>query len=169
MLKLLLALALGGGGEGCTIKCEEIWNEVQTAAEDAGAGKYPDNVPPPNGPTQLLNGNTYKAARDAVDLVNKGIRRRAGDELDGLQVHEILPVKWGGSVTDLANKNSTTTAPPQPSDYMVEHSPEVPWWIGDIAPTQTSSRDFHGLTTELTRTRSTRLRSSWALYFRVTT
>jgi hypothetical protein len=82
MLKLLLALALGGGGEGCTIKCEEIWNEVQTAAEDAGAGKYPDNVPPPNGPTQLLNGNTYKAARDAVDLVNKGIRRRAGDELE---------------------------------------------------------------------------------------
>jgi hypothetical protein len=114
----MLALGLGGG-DGCAIKCDEIWNELQAAAEDAGAGRYPDNVSSPSGPFRLLNGDDYSAARAAADRANQALRREANGELHGMEIHEIQPVKWGGSPTDIANKVALPRA---------LHSEVTTWW-----------------------------------------
>jgi filamentous hemagglutinin len=52
----------------------------------------------------ILTGDAYLAARAAADETNAGIRAAYGLEESGFQIHEIQPVKFGGSPTDLANK-----------------------------------------------------------------
>lgn len=71
-------------------------------------------VPKPNGPFRLIEGADYQSARDAALTANA-----ADPSLSGLQLHEIKPVKFGGSPTDLGNKFPLTQA---------EHTPYTNWW-----------------------------------------
>ncbi len=81
---------------------------------------YPSNpnVPKPEGPFRLLQGAEQDAARNAANNANRAAHR-ADPSLAGKQIHEIQPVKFGGSPTDAANKVPLT---PQ------EHTPFTTWW-----------------------------------------
>jgi hypothetical protein len=65
---------------------------------------YPANVPKPKGPLRVLVGEEYAAARAAANERNAAIRIEHGLQGSGLDIHEIQPVKFGGSPTDPANK-----------------------------------------------------------------
>jgi hypothetical protein len=65
---------------------------------------YPDYVPKPQGPFRLLQGEEYKAAREAANRANKKIRRTDPAMYIDKDVHEIHTVKFGGNPTDQANK-----------------------------------------------------------------
>ncbi|MGP8199718.1 MAG: hypothetical protein ACLQU4_09480, partial [Limisphaerales bacterium] len=79
---------------------------------------YPANVPKPTGPFNLLEGAEYDAARAEANAANRALHQ-ADPSLDGLQLHEIQPVKFGGSPTDPLNKIPLT---PQ------QHAPVTTWW-----------------------------------------
>jgi hypothetical protein len=79
---------------------------------------YPDGVPKPTGPFRLLAGAEYTEAREAASRVNRAMHR-VDPSLFGKEVHEIHPVKFGGSPTDQANK-----IPLPPSI----HHPMTAWW-----------------------------------------
>jgi RHS repeat-associated protein len=64
----------------------------------------------PEGPFRLLEGSEYQDARNAADQINRAIRNANPDLLEGLHIHEIQPVKFGGSPTDLFNKILLTPA-----------------------------------------------------------
>lgn len=79
---------------------------------------YPEGLPKPDGPFQLLEGDEYSAARAAANQANRAIHA-ADPTLNGLQIHEIQPVKFGGNPTDPVNK---IPLPPG------EHAPATRWW-----------------------------------------
>jgi hypothetical protein len=79
---------------------------------------YPANVPKPTGPFNLLEGAEYEAARAEANAANRAMHQ-ADPSLNGLQLHEIQPVKFGGSPTDPLNKIPLT---PQ------QHAPVTTWW-----------------------------------------
>jgi hypothetical protein len=70
---------------------------------------FPAGVPRPTGPINLIDGPAYDAARRAADQMNGVLRRHGvkyyGNPLKGMDIHEIVPVKFGGSPTALANKH----------------------------------------------------------------
>lgn len=65
---------------------------------------YPEDLPRPRGPFRTLAGEEYRQARRTADVTNVRLR----DELDlvgqAVDIHEIHPVKLGGSPTDPGNK-----------------------------------------------------------------
>jgi RHS repeat-associated protein len=79
---------------------------------------YPAGLPMPTGPFRLLQGAEYATALAAKKAANAAIHK-ANPQLRGLHLHEIHPVKFGGSPTDLANKVALTQA---------EHIPYTTWW-----------------------------------------
>ncbi|MDO9415820.1 two-partner secretion domain-containing protein [Pararhizobium sp.] len=82
---------------------------------------YPAGVPKPlEGNTyRLLSGSEYTEARRLANAANAQLRRN-GVVPAGYEVHEIIPVKYGGSPTDLANKVFLPRG---------EHRAELtPWW-----------------------------------------
>gem|GEM_PF-3300476 len=68
---------------------------------------YPSSLPKPTGPFKLLEGAEYDAARKAANSANAALHRTDAS-LKGLQIHEIHPVKFGGSPTNLSNKAALT-------------------------------------------------------------
>lgn len=66
---------------------------------------YPTGVPkPPAGSTyRLLSGAEYQEARRLANNANARLRR-SGVVPEGHEIHEIIPVKYGDSPTDPANK-----------------------------------------------------------------
>jgi hypothetical protein len=81
---------------------------------------YPEGVPRPQGPFRILEGAEYDAARKAANQANQAIRSADRQSLAGQHIHEIQPIKFGGSPIDPANKI------PLPIDL---HVTEVtPWW-----------------------------------------
>ena len=81
---------------------------------------YPEGVPKPEGSFKLLEGAEYDLARKEANAANKKIRKQ--NDLIGkpVDVHEIKPVKFGGSPTEPTNKVIL------PRDL---HRKEVtPWW-----------------------------------------
>lgn len=70
--------------------------------------RYPTWAPKPNGTFRLLTGDEYEAARKAANLANAALRRTDPAAYAGRQIHEIVPVKYGGSPTDIANKIAVT-------------------------------------------------------------
>jgi hypothetical protein len=66
--------------------------------------KFPAGVPRPTGQIDLLNGKPYDAARLAADRINRSLSSGLGLNKAGYQIHEIVPVKFGGSPTALSNK-----------------------------------------------------------------
>ncbi|WP_449126181.1 hypothetical protein [Pseudomonas viridiflava] len=81
---------------------------------------YPAGVPVPQGPFRLLEGTEYNAARNAANKANSALRREQGLVGQPVDVHEINPVKFGGSPTDSANKVIL------PRD--VHRQQVTPWW-----------------------------------------
>ncbi|HXC36678.1 MAG TPA: hypothetical protein VNV43_12435 [Candidatus Acidoferrales bacterium] len=65
---------------------------------------YPAGVPKPAGQFRLIEGAEYDAARAAANQANNKIRIQQGLRGQPVDVHEIQPVKFGGSPTDPANK-----------------------------------------------------------------
>ena len=81
---------------------------------------YPSGVPKPQGPFRLIEGAEYELAKVEKAAANNAYRQQ--NELQGqpVDVHEIQPIKFGGSPTDLANKIVL------PRDL---HQQQVtPWW-----------------------------------------
>jgi hypothetical protein len=79
---------------------------------------YPEGVPKPSGPFRLLDGAEYVSAREAANRVNDAMHRRDAS-LKGQHVHEVHPVKFGGSPTDLANKIALAPS---------AHAAVTNWW-----------------------------------------
>lgn len=79
---------------------------------------YPDGVPKPEGTFRLLKGEEYKAARKVANKANTKIHK-ANPQLKGQQIHEIKPVKFDGSPTNVENK-----VPLKPK----EHQKYTNWW-----------------------------------------
>lgn len=73
---------------------ESMWNS------------FPAGVPRPTGPINLLEGDAYAAARQAANQAKRPLSQCFGLVPAGYDVHEITPIKLGGSPTDLANKIS---------------------------------------------------------------
>jgi len=76
---------------------------------------YPAGGIKPTGPFRLLEGAEYTSARNLANSTNLGLRRANPEMLQGLQIHEIHPVKFGGSPTSLSNKTFLT--PAQHAEY----------------------------------------------------
>lgn len=83
--------------------------------------RYPSDVPrPPDGTTyRLLTGSEYEEARRLANNANAKLRRD-GIVPEGHEIHEIIPVKYGGSPTDPANKVYLPRG--------VHRSEVTPWW-----------------------------------------
>ncbi|WLI06909.1 Hint domain-containing protein [Pseudomonas sp. FP597] len=81
---------------------------------------YPAGVPVPQGPFRLLEGAEYNAARNAANKANSTFRREQGLIGEPVDVHEINPVKFGGSPTESTNKVIL------PRD--VHRQQVTPWW-----------------------------------------
>jgi RHS repeat-associated protein len=65
---------------------------------------YPsDLVPTPSGPFRLIEGAEYSKARATANAANRAIHG-ADSSLAGKEIHEIQPIKVGGSPTSPANK-----------------------------------------------------------------
>jgi hypothetical protein len=58
----------------------------------------------PSGPLRILEGDEYDAARKLANKTNQAIRRANPEYFKGLEIHEIQPIKFGGSPTDINNK-----------------------------------------------------------------
>ena len=67
---------------------------------------YPD-APKPEGPFRILEGEEYSMARKAANNANAKIHKNRPD-LKGIQIHEMKPVKFGGSPIDIDNKIALT-------------------------------------------------------------
>ena len=122
---------LGGietaAGQNATAQAE---NAITQAVEGVGKvgqdgefsiinwDNYPENIPQPQGPFRLINGEEYDAARAAANQTNRAIHA-ADPSLEGMQIHEIQPVKFAGSPTDITNKIPLTP---------LEHARVTTWW-----------------------------------------
>jgi len=105
---------------GSSLAYDEIAPGYSLAAEGATYAEgsfsvidwtgYPEGMPRPDGALRVLSGDEYAAARALANETNAGIRAANGLEGSGLQIHEIQPVKFGGSPTDMANKMLLPTA-----------------------------------------------------------
>jgi len=76
---------------------------------------YPAGGIKPTGPFRLLEGAEYTSARNLANSTNAAMRRANPEMFKGLQIHEIHPIKFGGSPTDLSNKIFLT--PSQHAQY----------------------------------------------------
>lgn len=79
---------------------------------------YPSYLPKPSGPFRVLEGAEQATARTAANNANRALHR-ADPSLAGKQIHEIQPVKFGGSPTDPANKIPLTRQ---------QHAQVTTWW-----------------------------------------
>jgi RHS repeat-associated protein len=79
---------------------------------------YPEGLPKPEGPFRVVGGEEYKTSRNAADAANKSLHRQ-DSSLKGKELHELKPVKFGGSPTDPKNK---IALPPG------EHRKVTTWW-----------------------------------------
>ncbi len=71
---------------------------------ELGWQSYPAGGTKPTGPFRLIEGVEYSTARDLANTTNAAMRRANPGMFKGLQIHEIQPVKFGGSPTDFSNK-----------------------------------------------------------------
>ena len=81
-------------------------------------GYFDQWVPRPSGPFRLVEGAEYKQALREKKRSNKAAQN-ADPSLKGKHIHEIHPVKFGGSPTDPANKIALEKE---------RHVPITGWW-----------------------------------------
>ena len=108
---------LGGAGKNSPAVTPQLPSGSFSIADWVG---YPTvaGVPKPSGPLRLLEGAEYAGARKAANSTNRSLHN-TDPSLAGKQIHEVQPVKFGGSPTHSANKIPLTPA---------EHSPYTNWW-----------------------------------------
>lgn len=87
---------------------------------EAGFKGYPKGVARPNGPFRLIDGAEYSAARKAANSANSSMRRSQGLVGKAVDIHEIQPVKFGGSATGAGNKVIL--------DRALHRQQVTPWW-----------------------------------------
>lgn len=82
---------------------------------------YPSSVPLPSTNTtyRLVSGAEYDAARRLANQANARLSR-SGVVPKGYEVHEIVPIKFGGSPTDLSNKIFLPAS--------LHRGQVTPWW-----------------------------------------
>jgi hypothetical protein len=80
---------------------------------------YPTYVARPKGPFRLLEGQEYQEARNAADRADEYLHKVDPGTYEGMHIHEIHPVKFGGSPTDLTNKIALS-----PKDHYALNA----WW-----------------------------------------
>ena len=78
--------------------------------------EYPEELIHPEGPFIVLEGDAYATARNQANNSNRKLHRMY-QYLKGLQIHEILPVKFGGNPVDIDNKVALT--PKQHAQFTV--------------------------------------------------
>ena len=78
---------------------------------------YPEGKRPV-GPFIVLEGEDYSVPRDKANSTNSQLHRQ-NHSYQGLQIHEVHPVKFGGSPTELSNKVYLTPK---------EHARFTVWW-----------------------------------------
>lgn len=79
---------------------------------------YPEGGPKPDGNLKLVEGDEYATARGAANNENARIHRN-NPNYKGKDIHEVHPVKFGGSPTDHSNKIVLSRA---------EHSKYTRFW-----------------------------------------
>jgi len=110
-----------GAGEMAAFGIKGVQNPfVRTVPVEYSGGKfsivdfaeYPtiSGVPRPTGPARLLQGEEYLTARSQADAANSASRSGNPSAYAGKQIHEILPVKFGGDPVGIANKVAITPA-----------------------------------------------------------
>ncbi|EQB90151.1 hypothetical protein M918_01325 [Clostridium sp. BL8] len=100
-------------------------NDKDEIIEDLGDGTfkiknwdgYP-NGPKPDGPFKILEGEKYDSARKEANKANANIHKQ-NPSVKGMQIHEVHPVKFGGSPTNITNKIPLTPK---------EHAKYTTWW-----------------------------------------
>jgi hypothetical protein len=65
---------------------------------------YPEYVRRPKGPFRSIEGAEYDEARRAANRINRKLHNADPGTYKGYEIHEIHPVKFGGSPDDLSNK-----------------------------------------------------------------
>ena len=128
-------VAIGGAlmkGESAACEVAESGSSsiVEIVDEEKGTfiikdwSDYPDDyvpVPDQNKVWTFLEGDEYNSARDSANIFNRNMR--AADPYyanNGLEIHEIEPVKMGGSPTDINNKTAIQS--------QVHRRYVTPWW-----------------------------------------
>ena len=108
--------AAGASEEQMDLGVETEAEAAQETFEIPDWTGYPDDVPKPEGSFRLLEGEEYERAREEANKANQELHK-LHPEWDGLEIHEIKPVKFGGSPTDIANK--IALAPEKHAGYTV--------------------------------------------------
>ena len=114
----------GTVGEGGSGQLVEIVDKDKGTFIIKDWSDYPDDyvpVPDKNQIWTFLEGDDYKGVRDTADAFNRNMR--SSDPYysnNGLEIHEIEPVKMGGSPTDLNNKVAIQS--------QVHRRYVTPWW-----------------------------------------
>ena len=121
---------LKGKGNACEAVESGSSSIVEIVDEEKGTfiikdwSDYPDDyvpVPDQNKVWTFLEGDEYNSARDSANIFNRNMR--AADPYyanNGLEIHEIEPVKMGGSPTDINNKTAIQS--------QVHRRYVTPWW-----------------------------------------
>lgn len=81
---------------------EEETGETAGTFEIEDWKDYPSTAKP-KGPFRILEGEEYDDARKLANRINANIHAQRPD-LAGMQIHEMHPMKFGGSPTDIDNK-----------------------------------------------------------------
>ncbi|MGR3808245.1 VENN motif pre-toxin domain-containing protein [Pasteurella testudinis] len=81
---------------------------------------YPNEVPKPNGPFRLISGDEYNLARREANKINSKLRRENDLVGKSIDIHEIKPIKFGGSPSDEKNKIFL--------DSSIHRKDVTPWW-----------------------------------------
>ncbi|MCC6999825.1 MAG: RHS repeat-associated core domain-containing protein, partial [Deltaproteobacteria bacterium] len=117
------AAAAGGGAIASTVALAKAGDDGGGSEDTDGSfdvsdwSGYPEGERP-SGPLKKLEGEQYDAARKAANKENARLHR-ADPSLKGKQLHEVKPVKFGGSPTDPSNK--VALSPEQ-------HQKFTNWW-----------------------------------------
>lgn len=118
----LITMGEGAASEGGSLLLRDIGEDAATVKPGSFSiidwTGYPESLPKPDGPFRLLQGAEYDAARAQANTANRALHA-ADESLGGWQLHEIQPVKFNGSPTDISNKM------PLPTDA---HAEVTNWW-----------------------------------------
>lgn len=95
-----------GGGAGAKTAAEEGVQALDGSFSitEFGWQGYPRGIPRPKGPFRLLQGEEYSTARTAANNANMALSKELGLTGKFVDIHEITPVKFGGSPTNISNK-----------------------------------------------------------------
>jgi RHS repeat-associated protein len=97
-----VVLAVIMPGEAAAVEAVPAFEEGAFSIIDWSG--YPAGMARPAGPFRVISGAEYDAAREAATTANRQIIKEFSAQGSGYHIHELQPVKFGGSPTDMANK-----------------------------------------------------------------